>query len=109
MSKPCGHPAHPEDGNLGRIPVGGKVRVEHGEAVADHRNDPQWFVNRHCKLAFPVPGTDHKEYMWVQVLSLEGSELVGRLANTPIQIKDMAHGDLFAFKTHEIIDVDNAL
>lgn len=110
-AKPCGHPPHPEDGNLGFIPVGGSIRIEHGEAVEAHRDDPKWFVGKNCKLGFPVlnDARERKEYMWVQVLDLgkETKELVGRLANTPVMPSEFSHGSLLSFETSEIVDVDD--
>lgn len=109
-AKPCGHPPHPEDGNLGLIPIGGPPRIDNEEAVEAHRADPKWFVGRHCKLGFPVPNDpkERKEYMWVKVLEREGDkELIGQLANTPVVIRDYNFGSLLAFETSEIVDVDD--
>lgn len=105
--KPCGHPHHPEDGNIGHIPVGGAVRTLRADDVKAHLTDPAWFVGKYCKLGFPEPDSTRKEYMWVKVNSFtaESKELEGPLDNDPVRIPDLHSGALIAFTADEIIDV----
>lgn len=105
MGKPCGHPAHPEDDNIGRVDPTKGPRVERGADVKAHLADPSWFVGRSCKLGFPIP--QNIEYMWVKVTGLTGSELEGTLQNTPVYA-DVSYGDRVAFTTDEIVDVSDA-
>lgn len=105
--KPCGHPAHPEDGNLGLVKLGDKPRADRAGDVEAHRTDPEWFVGKSVKLGVPTPVGDN-EYMWFLVEKLEGAELVGSLRNHPIKCQNIAWGDQVAFTADEIIDVYEA-
>lgn len=76
---------------------------------------PDWFVGKHCQLAFPFKAaTDAagmqsgREYMWVEVLSLgetPGHELRGALRNDPIYAEDWKGGDWLEFNRDEILQV----
>jgi hypothetical protein len=105
--KPCGHPHHPEDGNLGHIPEGGPVRAERAVDVKAHLTNPAWFVGKYCKLGFPEPHNTRKEYMWVLADSFnpQTKELEGPLKNTPVRIPGLCHGAVIAFTADEVIDV----
>ena len=64
---------------------------------------PQWFVGRLVKLLFPIPRRpDNGEYMWVQVQSHRGDELVGILANEPLHA-DHSYGDEIVFRPERIV------
>jgi hypothetical protein len=110
--KPCGHPHHPEDGNVGRIGAAGP-RVDRGADVEAHRSEPAWFVGRVIKLRF-VAGehSEHVEFMWVAVDSVATEfgvlMLRGRLANDPVKpaIEALVRcGDEVKFTVDEILDV----
>lgn len=103
--KPCGHPDHPEDGNIGIICKGAGPSVLRGDEVKQHQADPWWFVGRFAKLGFPTGHGDDREYMWVRVTGLEGAELRGLLKNTPVRCHGLSFDDVIGFKPDEIIDV----
>ncbi len=67
-----------------------------------------WFVNKHCQLAFTCEAGEHTEYMWVKVSKLaetDGEELQGILDNDPVVAVQFSCGDLFEFSRKEIINV----
>ena len=107
MKKPCGHAAHPEDGNFGVRPKGQGPHIERGTDVEAHRSEPGWFVGKFVKLAFAtgrMPG--EFEYMWVEVQGVtEVHELRGVLKNTPLRCKDFTWGEELTFSMDEILDV----
>lgn len=102
MKKPCGHPAHPEDGNIGIVKPGAP-HVARGDDVRAHLDEPGWFLGKFCKFGFPVP-SGFKEYMWVKVGSVTGRQLQGVLKNTPIHALVQNEDDVI-FTTDEIVDV----
>jgi hypothetical protein len=106
----CGHPDHPEQGNVGELGTQ-TPRAERGADVEAHRSDPTYFVGRCVKLCFATEG--ECEYMWVAVDAVEtvdgAPELQGWLCNTPVNraVKRIWRwGEWLGFRTHEIIDVD---
>ncbi len=105
MGKPCGHAAHPEDGNFDIVPTGSPATSHRAEDVKNHLTTPKWFVGKFCKLGFPVPNSTHREYMWVEAQAIEKDKLQGPLKNTPLKIPALFHGDLIEFAADEIIDV----
>lgn len=69
-----------------------------------------FFVGKFAKLLFVIPESKDKrrlnfERMWVEVLRVEGDELIGRLDNDPMYVTEYEFNDLLAFKIQEIAEV----
>lgn len=72
------------------------IRLVHERAF---RPDPkyanlplEWFIGRNVKLAFQSRDS-RVEHMWVTILGIEGHDLVGRLANYPVDVSHLTNGD----------------
>ena len=79
------------------------------KAGAFKGKDPQTFLGRCVKLAFPArnpeTGREVQEHMWVIVTGLHEDGLQGTLDNDPVLICEYQHGDAVAFGVAEIEDV----
>ena len=53
---------------------------------------------------FPFDAPDQKEFMWVEVLSIQGDTVVGRLGNDPVWVKDLKLGDEVTMKVSQLSD-----
>lgn len=53
---------------------------------------------------FPFEAPDQKEFMWVEVISISGDTVVGRLGNDPVWVKDLKLGDEVKMKVSELSD-----
>lgn len=53
---------------------------------------------------FPFDAPDQKEFMWVEVISINGDTVVGRLGNDPVWVKDLKLGDEVKMKVSELSD-----
>lgn len=76
---------------------------------ADHapRPNPEWqkfplpwFVGKCVKRAFAEH--DHIEHMWVRVTGVDGSRLIGLLANPPASLTNVTFGDPVIVELSEI-------
>lgn len=72
------------------------IRFVHEEAISPdllyQRREPEWFFGRKVKIAFE----SHEgkvEWMWVQVLEIDGNTLSGKLVCSPIFCTHLAYGD----------------
>jgi uncharacterized protein YegJ (DUF2314 family) len=53
---------------------------------------------------FPFDAPDQKEFMWVEVVSIKGDTVVGRLGNDPVWVKDLKLGDEVTMKVSQLSD-----
>ena len=53
---------------------------------------------------FPFDAPDQKEFMWVEVVSINGDTVVGRLGNDPVWVKDLKLGDEVKMKVSQLSD-----
>lgn len=72
------------------------------EFLQAFRNKP---VNSESFSAkFPFDAPDQKEFMWVEVVSINGDTVVGRLGNDPVWVKDLKLGDEVKMKVSQLSD-----
>jgi hypothetical protein len=64
----------------------------------------QSFIGKYVKIKFYAV-TDHAEYMWVEVKSVDGDKLQGNLNQEPIACHHLKNGDEVVLGRDEIIDV----
>ena len=50
---------------------------------------------------------DGKERMWIKVIAQVKGGFIGTLANNPVVIKDLKHGDIIFVKHEEIVERRN--
>ena len=72
------------------------------EFVKAFRNKPENSESFAAKFPFDAP--DQKEFMWVEVVSVKGDTVVGRLGNDPVWVKDLKLGDEVQMKVSELSD-----
>ena len=72
------------------------------EFVKAFRNKPENSESFAAKFPFDAP--DQKEFMWVEVVSINGDTVVGRLGNDPVWVKDLKIGDQVKMKISELSD-----
>jgi uncharacterized protein YegJ (DUF2314 family) len=72
------------------------------EFVKAFRNKPENSENFAAKFPFDAP--DQKEFMWVEVVSINGDTVVGRLGNDPVWVKDLKLGDEVKMKVSQLSD-----
>jgi uncharacterized protein YegJ (DUF2314 family) len=72
------------------------------EFVKAFRNKPENSESFAAKFPFDAP--DQKEFMWVEVVSINGDTVVGRLGNDPVWVKDLKIGDEVKMKISELSD-----
>lgn len=70
--------------------------------VKAFRNKPENSENFAAKFPFDAP--DQKEFMWVEVVSINGDTVVGRLGNDPVWVKDLKLGDEVKMKVSQLSD-----
>ena len=100
-----------EIGNVGLVCK--DCAEQHKKEANAMAHEPEYFVGKYCKLAFPITGPTtagmpkkpRSERMWVRVIGLaetEGEELCGALANDPIYATQFAFNDVIEFSRSEI-------
>ena len=72
------------------------------EFVKAFRNKPENSESFAAKFPFDAP--DQKEFMWVEVVSVKGDTVVGRLGNDPVWVKDLKLGDEVKMKVSDLSD-----
>lgn len=72
------------------------------EFVKAFRNKPENTESFSAKFPFDAP--DQKEFMWVEVVSINGDTVVGRLGNDPVWVKDLKLGDEVKMKVSQLSD-----
>ena len=72
------------------------------EFVKAFRNKPENSESFSAKFPFDAP--DQKEFMWVEVVSINGDTVVGRLGNDPVWVKDLKLGDEVTMKLSQLSD-----
>ncbi len=70
--------------------------------VKAFRNKPENSESFAAKFPFEAP--DQKEFMWVEVVSINGDTIVGRLGNDPVWVKDLKLGDEVKMKVSQLSD-----
>ena len=70
--------------------------------VKAFRNKPENSESFSAKFPFDAP--DQKEFMWVEVVSIKGDTVVGRLGNDPVWVKDLKLGDEVKMNVSELSD-----
>ena len=70
--------------------------------VKAFRNKPENSESFSAKFPFDAP--DQKEFMWVEVVSINGDTVVGRLGNDPVWVKDLKLGDEVKMKVSQLSD-----
>jgi uncharacterized protein YegJ (DUF2314 family) len=70
--------------------------------VKAFRNKPENSESFSAKFPFDAP--DQKEFMWVEVVSINGETVVGRLGNDPVWVKDLKLGDEVKMKVSRLSD-----
>lgn len=106
MPKECGHPDHPEDGNVGVADSVTSLRARNRAAVEEHKSDLPWFVNRTVKAGFPIrEGSERCEWMWVEVTGSGEGQLTGKLVNHPVVARHLSWGQAVTFPIDRVLDV----
>ncbi|MFO1004121.1 MAG: DUF2314 domain-containing protein [Planctomycetaceae bacterium] len=79
-----------------------EARRTWSEFVKAFRNKPKNSENFSAKFPFDAP--DQKEFMWVEVDSINGDTVTGRLGNDPVWVKDLKLGDEVRMKVSDLSD-----
>jgi hypothetical protein len=88
------------------------IRLVHEEAISPdplyQGREPDWFFGRCVKIAFESPD-GMVEWMWVQVLNIDGDTLSGNLVCNPIFCTHLDYGDPITLSRLQIAAVDLTL
>src|SRR6056297_1074136 len=86
-----------------------QIRLVHEGAISPdllyQKREPEWFFGRCVKIAFES-SEGKVEWMWVQVLKLEGHTLSGNLVSNPLFCTHLAYGDAITLSRLQIAAVD---
>lgn len=75
--------------------------------IHDSPDGPQKWVGRAVKKGFATTGefSLEREYMWVEVVAVEGGRLKGKLCNQPFYAIHLQRGDTVLLDEDEIVSV----
>lgn len=60
-----------------------------------------WFVGRHIKMAFRG-ATRRVEHMWVEIVGIDGFQLVGTVANEPVVATEFQYGQQITLSATQV-------